>query len=309
MTEAKRQTGEGRIAVIILNYNNYPDTAECVDGILDADFLDIVLVDNSSPDGSGDRLRERYLGCPNVIYIQSGENRGYAAGNNVGIRYTLANLGAEYICVLNNDTLPKAEMFRTLANYLRGNPSCGIVGPVILENKPGNLIQSAGANIDLRHGDVSLWHYGERYVSLGSAAKCPYVSGACLMFRADDFDKLGPIPECYFLFFEETEWCLHAERSGLSVICLWRTSLVHKGSASVSEMGNLSKYLMVRNRALFEKRNASHKDFNHFMRWSLVHIYARHYIKRQDCLWEASALRDGARGHVKDEFKFIQGGE
>lgn len=307
MANVVQTWGEGRVSVIILNYNNYADTVECVDGILDADFLDIVLVDNSSPDGSGERLRSRYSDEANVSYIQSGENRGYAAGNNVGIMYAFEDLKDEYICVLNNDTLPRATMFRQLAEYLHSHLACGIVSPVILENKPGSLIQSAGANIDLRNGDVSLWHYGETYEPSDTAVKVPYASGACLMFRASDYKKLGPIPECYFLFYEETEWCLHAERSGLDVVCLWGASLVHKGSASVSNLGPLSRYLMVRNRALFEKRNASPADFKHFFRSTLVHIYARHYIKQQDCLWEASALRDGAEDRVREEFQFIRG--
>lgn len=300
-------TNKRRIATIVLNYNNYKDTAECVDGILDDDSLDVIIVDNDSPDGSGERLRRAYSDRQNVTYIESGMNRGYAAGNNVGIRYALSNLDDEYLCILNNDTLPEPEMFDRLAEHLESNPSCGIVGPVILENKPGFEIQSAGANIDLWHGDASPWHSGEQYRPSEKATSVPYVSGACMMVRSRDIDKLGFIPECYFLFFEETEWCLRAARQGIGVACLWNTSLIHKGSASVSKRGSLSSYLMVRNKALFEKRNASRPQLLFFKLYIVILTYVRHYLKGRDCIWEIAALRDGFNNRFCTEYSFLGG--
>lgn len=297
------------IAVIILNYNNYTDTTECVDRIVDDSSLDIVIVDNDSPDESGERLRCAYNEKQNVTYIESGMNRGYAAGNNVGIRYALSNLDDKYLCILNNDTLPRPKMLFTLAEYLESNPSCGIVGPVILENNSNSEIQSAGANIDLWRGDASPWHSGELYRSSKEAHSVPYVSGACMMIRSRDIKELGLIPECYFLFYEETEWCLQAKRHGLDVICLWNTSLVHKGSASISKRGSLSSYLMIRNRALFERRNASHIQLIFFISYTIVRIYARSIMKHRDSLWEINALRDGLHNRVSNEFTWIKNGD
>lgn len=306
MGDINRQLVKGRIAVIILNYNNYSDTVECVDGILDADFLDIVLVDNLSPDGSGDRLRNRYASNSNVTYIQSCENRGYAAGNNVGIKFALNSLYDEYVCILNNDTLPKIEMFPALVGCLSDDPSRGIVGPVILDDKPGNIIQSAGADIHFIEGGVPARHSGERYQTSNFVDECAYISGACMMFRAKDAEKLGPIPECYFLFFEETEWCIRANRSGFKVSCAWDCSLVHKGSASISAQRGLGSYLSVRSRALFARRNEPPLQLLLFKLFQTIDVYWRHLVKREDCLWELGALRDGFEDLVDPEFEYIR---
>lgn len=304
--DAVRESIGNRIAAVVLNYNNYSDTVECVDRLLGASRIDIIIVDNDSPDGSGDRLRERYASESCVRYLQTGENRGYAAGNNFGIRFVLDGMDDCYICILNNDTLPNPGMLYKLADFLDKNPNCGIVGPVILENAPGEVIQSAGADIDLWRGGVGLLHYHEIYTPKDGAAICPYISGACLMIRSDDAGHLGPLPECYFLFFEETEWCLHASRNGFDIQCLWSTRLVHKGSATVSEQGSLSKYLMIRNRALFEKRNANALQLMCYVIHTYAHTLVRLLIKRQDCSWEFSAVRDGLGNRVCDEYSYVQ---
>jgi GT2 family glycosyltransferase len=298
--------GTGRVALVILNYNNYPDTVECIDGILGTDFLDIVLVDNMSPDGSGDKLRERYEGRGNVIYIQSGENRGYAAGNNVGIRYVLDWLDDEYICVLNNDTLPQAGMFKELTDCLDSHPECVIVGPVVLDNKPGSIIQSAGADIHFIDGSVPARHGGETYVPSGKVDSCTYISGACMMFRSSDIELIGFIPECYFLFFEETEWCLRAIRHGHAVCCAWSCTIVHKGSATIKNTRGLGTYLSVRNRALFARRNESTPQLLLFRIYQYLDVQRRRLIKHQDCLWEVSALRDGYKGRIDPDFSYVQ---
>lgn len=305
MANTVQMRGEGRVAVIILNYNNYSDTVECVDGILDAGYLDIVLVDNSSPDGSGERLHNRYSGELNVSYIQSGENRGYAAGNNVGIRYALEYLDDEYICILNNDTVPTAGMFRKLALCLDSQPGCGIVGPVILENKPGSIIQSAGADVHFISGSVPARHAGESYKPRHFLDNCAYISGACIMFRSRDAATIGLIPECYFLFFEETEWCLRAARNDLAVLCSWDCALVHKGSATISMHRGLGSYLSVRSRALFAKRNEGAIQLLLFKAFQKIEVHLRHCLKGQDCLWELSALEDGFRGRLDPEFSYI----
>lgn len=305
MSEAIQRRGDGRVAVVILNYNNYKDTVECVDGILDISFLDIVLVDNLSSDGSGNRLLERYKNQKNVAYIQSHQNCGYASGNNYGIRYVLDKLKDEYICVLNNDTLPTREMFEALISCLNSNPEYGIVGPVILDGVEGDAIQSAGADIHFITGKVPARHAGERYVASNLVDACAYISGACLLFRAEDSERLGPIPECYFLFFEETEWCLRANNSGLKVACVWACSLMHKGSATISAHRGLGNYLSVRSRALFAKRNDNHLQLLLFKLYQRADVYLRHKIKREDCLWELSALQDGFNGRVDSEYSYI----
>lgn len=77
------------------------------------------------------------------------------------------------------------------------------------------------------------------------------------MFRKDLVNEIGYIPESYFLFYEETEWCLKVKRRGYKVVCLPNSKIYHKGSASVNNISGLSEYFMFRNRVVFVKRNAN----------------------------------------------------
>lgn len=298
-------TGNGRIAVVILNYNNYSDTVECVGPIAGQPSLDIVLVDNCSSDDSGVRLHDRYTGQQGIFFIESRTNGGYAMGNNLGIRYASEVLGDEYICAINNDTFPSPDMFHVLANVLRNNPEVGIVGPVILENLPGNIIQSAGADIHMISGKVPVRHGGETYCARDAFECCGYISGACLMFRSSDLAQLGYIPENYFLYFEETEWCLRANRKGLKAACSWGCSLVHKGSATVSGTRGLGSYLCARNRAVFIKRNASPIHQVLFTIFQLLRVLKRRLLNGEDCCWEWAAIEDGLCNRIDPEYASI----
>lgn len=293
------------IAVVVLNYCNYVDTVCCLDRIVKSEALNIVLVDNLSPDGSGERLRQEYAQFANVTYIQSGSNYGYAAGNNVGIKYAVEHLGAQYICVLNNDTLPTEDALLALVRHLEVRSCCGIVGPVILENSNDYIIQSAGANIDLKRGRTDPFHKGEIFSYGNYTEICPYVSGACMMFRASDLCRLGYLPECYFLFFEETEWCLRASRIGYTVECIWNSVIVHSGSASIGRERGLSGYLMTRNRAMFEKRNARWGEYVIFRTRFMIKILWYQYIRGRDLRWEIAAFRDGLFGRTASQFASI----
>lgn len=293
-----------RIAVVILNFNNYEDTVDCIDRIVGCEQLDIILVDNASEDGSGDLAAKQY--GDSIHYIQTGRNAGYAAGNNVGIKFAKEALCDKYICLLNNDTLPSPDLFGRLKLCLEEHPSCAFVGPVLLEMTSENIVQSAGADIFISKGDVPIRHSGEKYEVEERVEECGYVGGACIMFRSKEIEVYGYIPECYFLYFEETEWCLNASRLGMSVLCDWRCSLIHKGSATVSQHRDLGAYFMMRSRALFVKRNGSLIQRAAFLAlWSL-NIVARKLLKQQDCLWELSAILDGLRGRIDPAFSHLE---
>ena len=147
------------IAVVILNYNNFPDTVECIDAILGCENLAIVLVDNASTDTSAEKLEKRYGTA--IEFLQMKQNAGYAAGNNAGVKYAVEVLHAQFVCILNNDTIAQPQMFFELATCLDENENCCIVSPVILEWGQNNRIQSAGGSIKLHLGKTPLNHAGE----------------------------------------------------------------------------------------------------------------------------------------------------
>lgn len=248
------------VYTIILNYNNYEDTFECIQSLKKIDiagYIDnkIVLIDNSSIDGSGVKLKQYFE--KDLIFLSTERNIGYAAGNNVGIKYAIEH-GADYICILNNDTFVEENFYEECIRFLDENTQVAFVGPTV-EEYDKKIVQSTGGDIIIEKGTVSVKNNGMIRQNLTQIIECDYVGGACMIFRADLISEIGMIPENYFLFFEETEWCYKVKRKGYKNVCLRDVYIKHKGSASIDTYDGLHAYLMERNRAVFLKRNAPSK--------------------------------------------------
>ena len=116
-----------KVSIIVLNWNNYNDSAECLESLNNIDFpnCEIILVDNASEDGSAERLKMNY---PNISLIKNHDNYGYAKGNNVGIKQALKN-GADYVLLLNNDTVVDQHFLTPLVMDAEADNGIGIVGP------------------------------------------------------------------------------------------------------------------------------------------------------------------------------------
>lgn len=301
--------GEERLlGFVILNFNGADDTIDCVECFpVAVRDIRLFVVDNASTDGSFERLeRSEALAARDYCeLIQSGGNFGYAGGNNIGIRRALA-CGCTHVCVLNNDTVIDPAELVKLADYLDSDKDCAFVGPVLLENDgTGSTVQSAGASINLWTGDVSVRSGGAARESLAGNFPCDYIGGACIMFRACDVPMLGFIPECYFLFFEETEWCLRAERAGRTVVCCADASIVHKGSASIGKIGGLSAYLLARNTMRFELRNASKLQAVACFFYNATNYCAKSVVRRDGSIKRIDYMLDGVRDVVRDPYRSV----
>ena len=241
-----------KTAIIILNYNGAEDTLACVESIKTVGFpADVIVVDNASVDDSYSVLKTQLP--ENVVLLSSDVNLGYAGGNNIGIRYALGK-GYPYICVLNNDTVATEDFISPCLDKLEENPDIAFIGPTIVNYSDG-LVQSTGGNININRAYVDCKNVGIVYTSEPEMIQSDYIGGACMVFRREIAEQLGVIPENYFLFFEETEWCYRAVKAGYRNICLNTVKLRHKGSASIAKIGGLNEYLMTRNKIAFLRRN------------------------------------------------------
>ncbi|GKU27269.1 rhamnosyltransferase [Clostridium folliculivorans] len=262
---------EPKVCIILLNYNGIKDTIECIESLNNIDYnnYEIIIVDNNSSDNSQEIIQKKF---PEHTFIQTGKNLGYAAGNNMGIRVAL-DREADYICVINNDVIVEKDFLTKMILYMEANTNIGVCGPTICEYMDRNKIQSSGALIDLSKGEAPAINNGKDISELyNDVIECDYVGGACLLFKSSIIDEVGFIPENYFLFYEETEFCLKIKKIGYKVCCYTKERVYHKGSASISRIGGLSGYFMNRNLVLFEKRNLeSTMSFIKF----LIYIYCR----------------------------------
>ena len=245
-----------RIYAIILNYNNYEDTIACIDSFSSVSSVDysLVVVDNGSKRGCLEKL-ERFINQREeaIALIKEDTNLGYAAGNNVGIKYAIEH-GAEYIAIINNDVLVNDTSFAPCIEILESNDKCAFVGPAMLERN-SNRIQYTGGKVDIFRSIAGHLNQGRKYSPSEYIIDCDYVGGACMVFRASIIDVLGALPECYFLFWEETEWCIRAKKIGMKCLCTMKGYIHHKGSASIKKEKGYADYYLQRNRIIFAKRN------------------------------------------------------
>ncbi|WP_152055241.1 glycosyltransferase family 2 protein [Aliarcobacter butzleri] len=237
--------------IIILNYNGWEDTIECLESLkcIQEDYK-IVLIDNKSTDNSIDKL-EKWIQnqkelSSNLIFIKSSENNGYAAGNNIGIKYVESQEDAEFIWILNNDTLIKADILENLLNCYKN-----------LENENIALLGSKILNEDFSIQSIGYLNskYTEDEIKSKSSIEVEHISGCSIFFRADKIKEIGYIPEEYFLYYEETDWMKSIKQKGFKIFTCLSSQLIHKHAKSTGGIYSpFVIYYMTRNQILFNKK-------------------------------------------------------
>jgi GT2 family glycosyltransferase len=221
------------VFIVVLNWNGKDDTIECLRSLQKLDYqnYEIVVIDNGSSDGSEDAIRSLFL---SVKVVQTGSNLGYATGNNVGISYALSH-GAEYVWLLNNDTTVEQNALKTLVATAKTDSQIAFVGSKIYFYDKPNVIWCVGGTINLVDGGRTD-HPGIGQVDTGqfeNMSDVGYVSGCSLLASKYAISAIGLIPEEYFLYFEETDWNLVAQRKGFRTVLAPSSIVWHKYAEAV----------------------------------------------------------------------------
>jgi len=261
-----------KIAGISINYNSEEETVACLDSLKKLSLADInftcYIIDNASKKESQDyvekHLAESSYQFP-VEFIKNSENTGFSGGNNVGIKKALTS-GADYILVLNNDTVVDEHLLEKMVKGMEENNQIGISSPKIYfykgsefhkdrykENELGKVIWYGGGILDLKNVYGS--HRGVDEVDNGQydkAEKTDFATGCCMLIRKEVFEKIGYFDEEYFLYFEDIDLCMRAKHHGFQIWYLPQGFLWHKNAGSTGGSGSdLQDYFMSRNRLLF----------------------------------------------------------
>ncbi|MDV4150390.1 glycosyltransferase family 2 protein [Clostridium sp. AL.422] len=295
---------KSKVIILILNYNGYLDTIECVDSLLNISYenFEIIIVDNKSTDDSIINFKKKCW-CDNVRILELDKNYGYAAGNNIGIKNALDN-GAEYVCIMNNDVVVDKGFLDILVDEYEKDDNISIIGPAICEYYDKEYIQSTGANIIIKKGQVPPINTGVKLKNINREnIKCDYVGGACMLFSGDTINSYGYMPENYFLFFEETEWCYKIKKAGRDIVCSTKSVIYHKGSNSINKIGGLSKYFMERNLVIFVKRNGSLLEIIYFYIFIILRSIKR-VIMKEEGLDTVRNYLDGFFNRINKRYKF-----
>lgn len=253
-----------RVTAVVLNWNGLEDTTACLASLAEADYpsLEVVVVDNGSTDGSPGLLRQRF---PRVALLETGENLGYAGGNNVGLRYALER-GADYVLLLNNDTEVAPGFLRRLVEAAEADPRVGVVGPTIYYYDRPDVVWSAGGAIDWRRGRTRMVGLDEPdRGQFGTAPReVDFVSGCAMLVRREAVERVGLLDERFFLYYEEVEWCVRIRRAGFRILHVPGAHIWHKIPSDGREASPMVHYYMSRNRLLFlESTGAGYRAWIH----------------------------------------------
>lgn len=243
------------VMTIVLNWNNVTDTLACLGSLEQSDYPNhrVLVVDNGSTDGSVQAIRERY---PDVLMRETGRNLGYAGGNNVGIRYALKD-GANYVCILNNDTTVAPGFMSLLLKALESRDEAGVVIPLIADMVDPDRVWALGAAVDRTRGEITRLHAGESVSALHT--KEPFevdiAPGTAMLVKREVFERVGLLDEKFFLFYEEADWCLPVRQSGYQIVAVPSSVIWHKVTAALGQTSPAVDYYMLRNRLFFIGRH------------------------------------------------------
>lgn len=267
---------EPLVYVIMVNWNNYTDTINCLNSIFRLTYnkFKIIIVDNNSSDGSFEQLKN-YCDEKNIISIDSQEsslnvedvinkklilirnsiNSGFAGGNNVGIKIA-ENLGAEYLWLLNNDTEIKENSLEELVKYANEFPR-SIIGSKVMYFHNPKMIQTIGGTLDIRTF-ISGKSFGNNVMDneeYNNYFEPDYINGASMFIPIHLFKEIGYFDENYFLYWEETDLCVRAKKIGWKMIYCHTAVIWHKEGSTTKKVSYLPLYYYTRNCLYFYKKN------------------------------------------------------
>ena len=260
------------------------------------------MIDNASKEDEASVISERY---PQVKVIRSDENLGFAGGNNLGIK----EAKGKYILLINNDTYFKDFNIDGLIKRLESSDKIGIVCPKLRFAWGNNPIQFAGytplSNITLRNRAIG---FGEEDKGqYETAHPSPYAHGAAMLIKREAINKVGLMPECFFLYYEEIDWSMMFTRAGYEIWYDPSCTVYHKESQTTGQNSPLRTYYITRNRLLLVKRN--YKGINKYL--SYIYLFGvvgmrdiiKYSLKRQTSL--RKAVIKGLRDFINCQFSII----
>ena len=212
---------EPLVGIVVVNYCSFEELQELTKSFENLSYTNWIafLIDNNSPDGSGARLPELESDLVRTVLIP--ENRGFAAGANVGM-HLAGSLEPDFIWLLNPDVKVEADSLGALVDAADKFPEAGAFGSKVLygglKEDQAVRIWSAGGSLDIERQTLSMRGFEELDDgSFDDACQCDYLPGCSLFLRTALLEDVGYLPEEYFLYFEETEWCLAARRAGYTL--------------------------------------------------------------------------------------------
>jgi GT2 family glycosyltransferase len=231
--------GDPSVHAVVVNWNGRELLEPCLRTLLASRYanLSVTVVDNASTDGSREFVAEEF---PQVRLVANDENLGYAAGANAGLAGVAAE-GGDFALLMNNDTEVDPDAVASLVEAAREHPRAAFVGPMIYYHDRPDVIWSAGGRISYWTGDVR--HVGIRERDRGQydgVRDVDYVTACAVLVAVKPLGEIGMMDASYFMYNEDTDWCVRAAERGYAVLVAPRAKVWHK--VSMSSGGGLTSY-------------------------------------------------------------------
>lgn len=263
------------IWIIVLAWNNYADTAECIRSLLRLDHANyrIVLVDNGSTDGTEEQARRDF---PGIDIVANQKNLGVPGGYNAGFRYALER-GADGVIMLNNDTVVDPALLRHFEAAWT-DAAVGMLVPIVYYyDQPGAIWSSGGYH---RHFPPGYLVNTARYAPNGAVRPVEYAIGCCILVTRAAIEAVGLLDESIFFMWEDFEWSERVRRAGLSILQVPAGTVLHKVSRSTQPSSPLFWRMHGESATLFFRRHARNPIFAIF--FHLGYFALREFVaKRQ----------------------------
>ncbi|SRR6266545_1336407 len=246
------------IGVAIVNWKRPGETIACLESLRAAVPAParVVVVDNASSDGSLEALQHWAADHPDLPLgiIQSEANRGFAGGNNLGIAQLAQDPRLGHFLLLNNDATVAADFFAEATRAIGEVPHAGLLGATIYEGTTRNRVWYAGGRLPRLR---ALATHNTRVPPHAVVVPTEFVTGCAMLISRVAWAMLGPLPERYFMYFEDTEYSFRARAAGFPVLYAPRVVVHHAvaGAERRSLPRAEAEYLFTRGRVLFVRRN------------------------------------------------------
>ncbi|MCH2045469.1 MAG: glycosyltransferase family 2 protein [Saprospiraceae bacterium] len=256
---------EDLVSIIIVNYDTSREIAQLLISLEKSSYknLEIIVVDNNSKDK---HLKDLLRDFPQIIFIQSTTNLGFAGGNNLGIDQAKG----KFIFFLNPDTEVTANAIMELVQVLKKNPKVGLVSPKIKYHHQPETIQYAGCKL-MHPITLQAKPIGRNQLDNGNFDKAmdtAYGHGAAMMTRRDVIDKVGKMNSQYFLYYEELDWSQRIRKAAYKIQYIPSSVIWHKESVSTGKQSPLKTYYLTRNRILFARLH--HFGWKRYASWIYI---------------------------------------
>ncbi|MBK9290623.1 MAG: glycosyltransferase family 2 protein [Bacteroidetes bacterium] len=242
-----------KVSVVTVNYNQSAVTCALLASLRKVNYpnLEVIVVDNGSPSDNPDIIAEKF---PEVKLIKTGKNLGFAGGNNAALPFA----SGKYLLFINNDTEVEPDFLEPMVELLEQNPEIGMVSPRIQFFHSPGILQFAGftpfskitaRNFAIGFGQKDVGQYDQTVCETGS------IFGAAMLVPRAVIDKVGPMDEIYFLYYEEHDWAARIKSAGYKIYFDGRSLVRHKESISTVKESPFQIYYLHRGRVLYVRRN------------------------------------------------------